>query len=280
MRFAIAIVRGGALLFRGMIEENEQPQGLEVRTYFVRERNALVARADFGELYVDYYLHVGGEGGRNRPADDAMIKEALAAITLHCAARPRNEMTAWTIHFSEPLVNLFVTGDNHRGTVVGQVFSEDVREDGRNLFMADTVRGQSPVRRSVVELKDTDVFAAVERYYDQSEQRPARLFRHGDEDFVMVAAHPDCDMAWFDSLNDEAIRVLDQRETLTLLERRYYRWECGCDQRRMMDVLSPVMKSDPAGLFGDDAVIRMRCPRCGKRYQITREAMEAHVAAA
>ena len=35
------------------------PEGLDVRTYFVRERNALLARADFGELYVDYYLHQG-----------------------------------------------------------------------------------------------------------------------------------------------------------------------------------------------------------------------------
>ncbi len=35
----------------------DQTEGFEVRTYFVRGRNALVARADFGALYVDYYLH-------------------------------------------------------------------------------------------------------------------------------------------------------------------------------------------------------------------------------
>jgi molecular chaperone Hsp33 len=264
--------------FFPMSENNEQPQGLEVRTYFVRERNALVARADFGELYVDYYLHQSQSGRQNRPSDDTMIKEALAALTLHCASRPRNETTAWTIHFVAPLVNLFVTGDNSQGTVVGQVFTEDVKNDGRNLFMGDTVRGRSPARRSVVELKDADVFAGVERYYDQSEQRPARLFRYAEEDIVMVSAQPDCDMAWFDALNDEAVRKLDQTETLTLLEKRYYQWECGCNERRMMDVLSSVMKQDAEGLFGDESVIRMSCPRCGARYMITREAMEAHIA--
>lgn len=255
------------------------PEGLEVRTYFVRERNALVARADFGELFVDYYLHLGQLGRQSRPAEDTMMKEALAALTLHCASRPRNETVAWTIHFSRPLVNLFATGDNARGTVVGQVFTEDVKNDGRDLFMSDIVRGGTQPRRSVVELKEADIFPSVERYYDQSEQRPARLFRHSDEDFVMVSAHPDCDMAWLDALDDDAIRAIDQSETLTLLEKRHYRWECGCNERRMMDVLRPVMMQDADALFGDEPVIRMSCPRCGARYMITREAMEAHIAA-
>jgi len=261
-----------------MSDENDQPQGLEVRTYFVRERNALVARADFGELYVDYYLHQAQTGRQHLPAHDAMLKDALAAVTLHSASRPRNETTAWTIHFVQPLMNLFVTGDNARGTVVGQIFTEGVKNDGRHLFASDTVRDGGLPRRSVVELKDAEVFPAVERYYDESEQRPARLFRHGDEDFVMVSAHPDCDMAWFDSLNDEAIRSLDKTETLTLIEKRFYRWECGCTAERMMDVLRPVMQRDAEGLFGEEAIIRMSCPRCGACHAITREAMEAHMA--
>ncbi|MGZ5564372.1 MAG: Hsp33 family molecular chaperone HslO, partial [Chthoniobacterales bacterium] len=60
----------------------ETTQGLQVRTYFVRGRNALVARADFGELYVDYYLHQGQYGYRHEPEHDGMLKEALAALTL------------------------------------------------------------------------------------------------------------------------------------------------------------------------------------------------------
>ena len=183
-----------------MSEENQTPQGLEVRTYFVRERNALVARADFGEMYVDYYLHQSTLGHRPAPGPDAMLKDALAALTLHCASRPWNETTAWTIHFADPLVNLFVTGDNNRGAVVGQLFTDNVKRDGRSVFISDVLRGTGQPRRSIVELQDADVFHAVERYYEQSEQSPARLFRHGDEDFVMVSAHPDCDLAWFEAI--------------------------------------------------------------------------------
>jgi molecular chaperone Hsp33 len=258
-------------------EWEPQQQGLEVRTYFVRGRNALVARADFGELYVDYYLHQGQHGWQHTPRHDEMLKETLAAITLHCASRPWNELSAWTVHFVDPLLNLFATGDNRRGSVVGQLFTENVKEDGQPLFLADVVREGGEPRRSVVELLSNEVFASVERYYSMSEQRPARYFRFGPEEFVMVTAQPQCDMAWFEALDDEAIRVLDEHEELSLLEQRRYRWECGCTQERMLGVLAPVMRTDAEGLFGDEASLRMSCPRCGARYVITREALEAYV---
>ncbi len=257
----------------------EPPQGIEVRTYFVRERNALVARALFSDLFVDYYLHQGQQGYTHSRADDTLFKDALSALTLHCASRPWNETTAWTLHFAPLKLNLFVTGDNNRGSVVGQIFTDQVKEDGRNLFSSDVVRGQDSPRRSVVELVDTDVFHAVEQYYAQSEQLPARLFRHSEEDFVMVTAHPDIDMAWFESLTEESIRTMDQRETLSLLERRSYKWDCGCDDKKLMRVLAPHFSKDPEALFGDEPIIRMSCPRCGAKYIITREAMEATLAA-
>ena len=254
-------------------------EGLEVRTYFVRERNALVARAHFSDLFVEYYLHQGQHGYTHSRAHDTLFKDALAALTLHCASRPWNEVAAWTIHFAPLKLNLFVTGDNQRGAVTGQIFTEDVKEDGRILFACDTVRGDGPSRRSVVELEIPDVFLAVEQYYAQSEQLPARLFRHAEEDFVMVTAHPDIDMAWFEGLTEESIRTMDQTNTLSLLERRIYRWDCGCDDKRMMRVLTPHFTKDPEALFGDEPLIRMSCPRCGAKYVITREAMEANALA-
>ncbi len=262
-----------------MTSDNPKPpQGLEVRTYFVRDRNALVARADFGELYVDYYLHQGQHGYQHAPFHDGILKETLAALTLHCASRPWNETVAWTVHFQVPLLNIFVTGNNQLGTVVGQIFTNDVKDTGHNLFMADVVRGHEQPRRSAVEFEGNAAFQAVERYYAQSEQRPARYFRYGPEDFVMISAQPGCDLQWFESLNDEAIQSLDTRETLSLLEQRYYRWECGCTQSRMFAVLAPIMRADPDGLFGDESLIRMSCPRCGARHTITREALEAYIA--
>lgn len=259
-------------------DESKDTTDLEVRSYFIRGRNALLTRADFGELYVEYYLHQGQHGYQHEPAHDGLLKQALAAVTLHAASRPWNESAAWTIHLQDPLLNLFVTGDNRRGAIVGQLFTENVKEDGPQLFIADVVRERAESRRSAVEFTGSDIFGAVEQYYARSEQRIGRYFQHGPEDFVFVSAQPQCDLAWLEQLDDAAILTLDETEELSLLERRNYRWECGCTQARMFAVLASVMKTDPEGLFGDDPVLKISCPRCGARHTVTREALEAYVA--
>jgi molecular chaperone Hsp33 len=259
---------------------NIADSGLEVRTYFVRERNAVIARAEFGELFVDYYLHLSGNQMKVAPEHDSMFKRALAAFTLHSASRPRNELIAWTINFQQPLVNLFLTGDNSTGAVTGRVFDENVKEGPENLFFADVVRGTEPKRRSAVTFTGADPIPAVEAFYAQSEQRGARYFQLAEEEFALVTEHPDCDLAWFQALTPEKVRDLEKTETVALLEKRVYRWHCGCNQERMMEVLTPTMKQDPEALFGDEPKLEIRCPRCGARHMITREALEAFVAQA
>lgn len=257
---------------------NPADAGLEVRTDFVRSRHVLLARADFAELFVDYYLHLGAQQMKPAPEHGAMFKRALAAFVLHCASRPRNEMTAWTINFQEPHVNLFLAGDNETGAVTGRVFEENVKELAENIFYSDVVRGRQPTRRSAVTFTGADPIAAVEKFYAQSEQRGARYFQLGEEEWALVSEHPDCDRAWFRALTPESVRDLEKTETLVLMERRVCRWHCGCNQARMLEVLAPAMKEAPHGLFGGGEKIEIRCPRCGARHTVTREALEAFVA--
>jgi molecular chaperone Hsp33 len=207
-----------------------------------------------------------------------MFKRALVALTLHCASRPWNEMVAWTLHFQEPLVNFFLTGDNGDGALTGRVFEENVREMDSNVFYSDVVRGKEPKRRSAVNFVGNDPLRTVESFYAQSEQRAAKYFQVGEEEFVLVAEHPDCDRAWFDALTTEAVKALETTEKLALMERRIYRWHCGCNQKRMLEVLAPTAKQDFNALFEADEKIEIRCPRCGARHAITREAMEAFLA--
>lgn len=257
----------------------EEDRGIEVRTYFARGRNALIARADFSELYASLYLHQMDTGQRAEGIFDELLRDAIAALTLHCASRPWKETIAWTINFQDPLANVFVSGDNQRGTVVGNIFTDNVKKTGQNLFYSDVVIEGQDSRRSVVEFSGHDFFTVLETFYRESEQRPARLFRHDEEDIVLVAAQPDCDVAWLESLTDESIKSLDKDVELSLLETRHYRFECGCNQDRMLTILAPVMRGQPEELFAGEETIRVRCPRCGAKYTITRESMEARIAA-
>ncbi|MBI5381774.1 MAG: Hsp33 family molecular chaperone HslO [Opitutae bacterium] len=252
--------------------------GFEVRTFFVRSRNVLLARADFGPLFVDYFLHLSDHHMRPAPEHAALFKQALAAFVLHCASRPRNEMTAWTLHFQEPFLNIFLTGDNDTGAVAGRIFTENVKQMPGNMFYSDVVRGTQPPRRSSVVFTGGDPLAALETFYRQSEQRSARCFPLEGDVYALVSEHPDCDVAWFEQLTAAQVTGIDAAETLAPMERRAYRWLCGCNQQRMLQVLAPAFRDDAAGLFGTDEKIEIRCPRCGGRHVITREAMEAFVA--
>jgi molecular chaperone Hsp33 len=251
------------------------PSPLEVRTYFVRGRNTLVARADFEPLYIDYYLHRADHDLKYTNEQDTMVKDALAALTLHLASRPQDESCGWTMNFHDPHVNLFVTGGSRPARVAGRIFTEDVRDLGKNVFIAQTTRLGQPPRQSMVDIGTTDIFRCVEEYYSQSEQRLTRLFRHSGEDYVMVSAQPDADEAWLSSLTDDDIRVLDQHEPLALLETRTYIWECGCSVERLYPILAKLNREGLRDAFGDDEVITLQCPRCGARYRAAKEQFEA-----
>ncbi|MBI2497675.1 MAG: disulfide bond chaperone [Opitutae bacterium] len=203
----------------------------------------------------------------------------MAAFTLHCASRPLNEHLAWTMNFQAPRLNLFLAGDNEDCTVTGRLFTENVREAGENTFFSDIVprRGVEP-RRSVVNFRGADVWAAVEGYYARSEQCPARLFVLGGDDHALLMAHPDCDLAWFNTVDAGAVRNLEQTETLAPIQRRHYGWNCGCNQQKILTAIAPAFRADPEGLFGDGETIRVECPRCAAAHTLTREAMEACLA--
>lgn len=261
-----------------MSNENSQsnePESIEIRCYFVRERNALLARGLFSELYVDYYLHLMENKLKNEPDQDQNLKDGFAALALHLASRPWNEAIAWTLSWQNPAQNYFFTGSNRDGTLTGRVFTEDIRKRDSNLLFSQTTVDGQPGRQSMVEVKDLNLFEIGEHYYEQSEQRPGRFFRHAEEDVVLVTAQPDCDMEWFGNLDDEKIRTLDGDEELSLLEKRHFRFSCGCSQEKLLPVFASMSKDSLDEAFSGGETIPVSCPRCGAKHVITRETLEA-----
>ncbi len=186
-------------------------------------------------------------------------------------------MVAWTLHFEKLGVNLFLTGDNETGTVTGRLFEENVKEMGGNFFYADVVRGKEAKRRSMAEFAEDDPLDAISAFYKHSEQRGVRAVQTGEETYALLTEHPDCDEAWFNSITPKDLAAVDTLETVVPMERRLYRWFCGCNQQRMLQVVAPIYREGPEELFAGDPSLEMRCPRCAARHIVTREAMEAYV---
>ena len=242
-----------------------------IESVFVRHRNALVLRGQFTPIYTDYYLHLMQHGLRNPEDLDQMLKDSLAMLALHLVARPWSETIAWTPNLRAPRVNLFVTGASGQETITGRIFTEDVREPDRNFFYSQTTATDLPEpRTSTLEIEGNDPVAWISQYYDQSEQRPARAFRLDDEHFVLVAAQPDCDMEWFEALDEGSVSKIDETEETKLLETRRLRFHCGCTLEKILPVLGG-WKDRLDDLFEDADLIRIQCPRCAAKYKVSRD---------
>ena len=244
-----------------------------VESIFIRHRNALMLRGQFTPIYTDYYLHLMQHGIRPPTDMDQLLKDTLAMLTLHLVARPWAETIAWTANLRAPRINVFVTGSSLTESITGRVFTEDVREPDRNFFYAQTTIAGGEPSLSTLEIDGKDPIAWVSQYYDQSEQRPARAFRLDDENFVLIAAQPDCDLEWLASLDNAAVQAISQTEETTQLETRRFRFNCGCTVDKILPILSG-WKNRLDDLFGDQQSINIQCPRCAATYQITRDMID------
>lgn len=250
---------------------------VEIRSEFVRGRNCLLVRGQFSPLYMDYYLHLMQHGIKHADPPDQMLKDALAALALHLASRPQDETCAWTVNFHQPLMNLFVTGATRPGRVTGRIFTEDVKDSGKNLFIAQTTRPDMQPRQSMIEFSGADVLGAVEQFYTQSEQRPTRFFRLEDEHFIQISAEPDADLDWLASLTTAQMPNLGQVETLSLLETRGYVFDCGCTVDRLYPLLTRLPQEDLDYIF-EDGFATITCPRCGAVFKTPKSAFDTWLA--
>ena len=249
-----------------------QPEDFtKIESIFVRHRNCLMVRGQFTDIYTVYYLHLADHSIRYPGELDQMLKDSLAVLTLHLTARPWTETIAWTANLRAPRINLFVTGSSNDAYVTGRVFTEDIREPDRNYFYSQTTVSNDPQpRTSMLEVDGKDPVLWVSQYYEQSEQRPARAFRLDDENFVLIAAQPDADLEWLESLDaDQAAKITETEET-NLLETRPFRFHCGCTVEKILPILGG-WRDKPDELFQGEDAITVQCPRCAASYLITRD---------
>lgn len=242
----------------------------KVESIFVRHRNVLMVRAQFTPIYTDYYLHLMEQKIRHKENLDGTLKDLMAFFTLHLTARPWAETIAWTVNVRAPRVNFFVTGGSVYENVTGHLFTEDIRETDRNILYSQTTVNNSEGRKSNVELDSNDPVEWVETYYTQSEQRPARAFKLEDENFVLLAAQPDADLEWLESLTKEDVEKLTEVEQTKVLETRRFRFHCGCSVERILPALQS-WKDRKDELFQGEESIQVNCPRCGAKHTITPE---------
>lgn len=255
--------------------ESSETSWAVVEARYVRDHNALLCAGDFGPVFMDFYLHLGQNGVVLSGGFDEQLKLLLVAVTLHAATRPHAETWAWTLHLEQSKLNLFALAENPTGHVIGQLFDEKVRSTGADVLHVEMATAGGVRRRSVVDLVGGEgVLGVAEAYYRKSEQRPARFFDLGNDAFSIVAAQPDCDLDWLESVTCEEIAQRWKNVAQDPLESRGYEFCCGCTPERIAEAIGPALRADLDGVFQGDDVICVGCPRCGAKHEIGRTLFE------
>jgi hypothetical protein len=245
-----------------------------IHRYMSREHNLLAARGVFTPLFDDFLAHSRRWVGEPDGLVMTMMRQGLAAAALYLTCRPNDEQTAWTFNFPEPPLNLFVTADAGRGTVVGRYFDRDVHATEHNRLFVQTVRRIGEPYLSAIEVHGFDLLLILEAYYEQSEQATARFFEYDGDEFVMLMALPGIDEPWLRGLSMGQARELLSAPGMRLIEKRPVAFGCTCDDARILEIMRGMFSDRPEELFGDEVKVEVNCPRCGRAYQIARAAFD------
>lgn len=254
--------------------ESQQTVGRALIERFLdREHEAIFARADFGGIFASFDDHARLWSVEPDPLGRIIVHQGLGAACLYLSSRPLDEELAWTLNFSEPSQNVFVTGST-KGRITARWFGpkDGVKKVEQSRLYVDSRRSMGPARRSVVEIEGLDVLSIFEQFALSSDQADARWFALTDREYLMVQSLPVDEKDWIRGL--DAAAAERRLEGLPRLDEREFWFQCGCTRERVARAVSVIWNEDPEALFASEATIDVTCPRCGRRWTMSRSDME------
>ncbi|MBW2699942.1 MAG: Hsp33 family molecular chaperone HslO [Deltaproteobacteria bacterium] len=257
-----------------MSEQNKNQidtDSILVRCWVDRGREAVITQADFAAMFRAHRTHAARWQDVRGSDELHLLDLALAAATLHLAALPPDEFVAWTLNLHDPPLNLFVSGDNTGFRVTGRAYLSHVRTAGHGRLYFESQRPRREVQRSVLDVEGRDVLNIYEQFFHRSVQLPTRLIDLGGTNVAFVQGLPRVDRDWLANLDAAQVAALLAGGTLENVEERHYRFACSCNQETILKVVRGMFLDKAEELFEDDDKVETLCPRCGRKWWISRD---------
>jgi molecular chaperone Hsp33 len=232
-----------------------------------------------GEYLIDYYLHRKDYAPNTLPEHDTKLKELITCFAIHLTSRSAVETHAWTVHIlaDEPY-SLFVTGNTGdadstgiaRGFIVGHVLTDNIRHTDVNAIHAQ-VSSRGNTHRSLVQCDSSDIPRMVEQFYDQSEQHPIRvLISQTSDTAIGLVGLPASDEDWIRGADLDAVSKSTELEK-SPMRACEFAFACDCSPEKLMPFFKSLSQESLVDLYGDDDVLDISCPRCGRRFAVRRD---------
>jgi len=255
------------------LNEPSPPGAAQIQRHILREHDAVLAFADFSDLFEAFRRHSLRWDTEIEPLTEVMMRQGLAGAALQLSCKAPYESIGWTLNFKDPPINCFITGSTVEATVTGRAFTQGVDTADNSRLYVQIHRPGSDPSQSVLEVEGLDVLEVFEQYFDRSIQTPARFLELSDTEIAMVQGLPRVDPEWIGSLDRDAVRDLIA-ESQESVEAKEFRFRCGCDATRVVRAMDRFFSGDTESLFQGDEGVEALCPRCGVRYWIDREFYE------
>lgn len=255
------------------------PNSLISTSYYLPDRESLLVQIDMSDYLIDYYLHRKGIASLTTFEQDQKLKELIACFAIHLASRPPGEDHAWTVHLvaTKPY-SLFATGSTGlldpegqgRGTIVGNVLTDNIRHTDVNSLHAQYTISSGKVFKSYISSESSEISTMVETFYRQSEQNPLRVFYSKTSDKSQgIVALPGWDKEWFNLVGPDELANF-KFETLRRMRSCNYDFYCDCSPEKLIPFFNSLSDEAINELYGADPELVITCPRCGKYFSIDR----------
>ena len=249
---------------------------------YLRSQETLLVHIDMSGYLIEYYLHRKDHSPDTKAEHDSNLKDLIACFAIHLTARGPHETHAWTVHLvaGEPY-SLFVTGSSgdveegrpSQGFLVGHVLTDYIRHsDVNGLHAQFTQRGRT--FKSYTSSESAGIGHIVEKFYEQSEQRPMRIHLSDNSDTAIgLMALPGCDPEWFAAVNIEELAARTDLDR-TPMRQCAFSFSCDCSSEKLLPFFRGLPAETVQELYHEDEALKVTCPRCGRKFTVPRSEVE------
>lgn len=231
------------------------------------------------------------------PAIKALLGEALAAITLLSTTIKHNGSIILQLRGNGP-VHLVVVQIQANGAVRGLARWSSIPEDTSSLtamvgqgHIAITLDAEKESERyqGIIALEAPTLAAALENYFQQSEQLPTRLYLSANEERcagILVQRLPETNEEnedftrvglLLDTLSTHELLTLDAQQVLyrlfheeevRLFDAHPVFFQCSCSRERIERMLISLGAEEIDSILAEQGQIEITCEFCNTRYTL------------
>lgn len=201
---------------------------------------------------------------------DSLIHELLAGAALSAVSLADRDSWGWSLTFKGMRAGFFV-GVEPEGMICLRVVDADSE---KSSCLIQRQKSGLPLTQSHITPRTRNSRDVVEQYFQEADQTKTRLVIRADGEGALLHVLPEGDFGVVKGLNvDELFSFIDgsiEDGKAREVGEVFIFYEFRCSEEMISRMVENMSESNGRDLFGDLEHLEIECPRCGRKYTVTR----------